>query len=202
MYLFIDTETNGLPNMTNIRYGDYPLYTNINKYDTARVIQLSFMLCDKNLNEIEMHDYIIKRENYEINNYEFHNITNEISDKGYDFNYVINILMKTLEKCQYIIAHNINFDINVIRSEFYRRNNIDYIKEINKYKQICTVKQFKYIVNAKNKYDKIKDPSLKELFHFAFNKELECAHNSKYDVINLHKAVKYFYDNKVIKELK
>ena len=80
MYLFIDTETNGLPNMTNIRYGDYPLYTNINKYDTARVIQLSFMLCDENLNEIEMHDYIIKRENFEITNYEFHNITNEINN--------------------------------------------------------------------------------------------------------------------------
>ena len=45
-------------------------------------------------------------------------------------------------------------------------------------------------MKAKNKYNRIKDPSLKELYKFAFNKELENAHNSKYDVINLHAAIK------------
>ena len=85
MYLFIDTETNGLPDMTNIKYGNYPIFTDINKYNTARIIQLSFMLCDENLKELEMHDYIIKRENFEINNSEFHGITNDISDNGINF---------------------------------------------------------------------------------------------------------------------
>lgn len=202
MYLFIDTETNGLPDMTNMKYGDYPLYTKIKKYDTARVIQISFMLCDENLNELEMHDYVIKRENFEITNYQFHNITNEISDKGCNFNYVIDILMKTLEKCQYIVAHNINFDINVIKSELYRRDISNYIIDIDKLNQICTVKKFKFIVNAKNRYNRLKDPSLKELYYHAFNKELENAHNSKYDVINLHKAVKYFFDKNVVTLLK
>ena len=202
MYLFIDTETNGLPNMKNIRYGDYPLYTNIEKYNTARVIQISFMLCDENLKELEMYDYIIKRENFEINNFEFHGITNDISDNGVNFYEAINIFMKTLEKCKYIVAHNTNFDLNVIKSEFYRRNMIEHIKILTNSQDICTVKKFKYIVKAKNKYNKIKDPSLKELYYYAFNKELENAHNSKYDVINLQKAVKHLFDEKVIKELK
>lgn len=202
MYLFIDTETNGLPNMNNIRYGDYPLYTNIEKYNTARIIQISFMLCDENLKELEMHDYIIKRENFEINNSEFHGITNDISDNGVNFNEAINIFMKTLEKCKYIVAHNTNFDLSVIKSEFYRRNMIDYIKLLNNFQDICTVKKFKYIIKAKNKYNKIKDPSLKELYYYAFNKELENAHNSKYDVINLQKAVKHLFDKKLIKDLK
>ena len=60
MYLVIDTETNGLPDMRNMKYGDYPLYTDLEKYNTARIIQISFMLCDEKFNEIEMHDYIIK----------------------------------------------------------------------------------------------------------------------------------------------
>ena len=202
MYLFIDTETNGLPDMTNIKYGNYPIFTNINKYNTARIIQLSFMLCDENLNELEMHDYVIKRENFEINNFEFHGITNEKSDNGIDFYEAINIFMNTLGKCKYIVAHNTNFDLNVIKSEFCRRNMIDHIKKLSIYQDICTVKKFKYIVKAKNKYNKIKDPSLKELYYYAFNKELENAHNSKYDVINLQKAVKDLFDKKVIKDLK
>lgn len=202
MYLFIDTETNGLPDMTNIKYGNYPIFTNINKYNTARIIQLSFMLCDENLNELEMHDYVIKRENFEINNFEFHGITNEKSDNGIDFYEAINIFMNTLEKCKYIVAHNTNFDLNVIKSEFCRRNMTDHIKILTNYQDICTVKKFKYIVKSKNKYNKIKDPSLKELYYYAFNKELENAHNSKYDVINLQKAVKHLFDKKVIKYLK
>ena len=35
-----------------------------------------------------------------------------------------------------------------------------------------------------------KDPSLKELYRLAFNCDMENAHNSKYDVINLHNAIK------------
>lgn len=202
MYLFIDTETNGLPDMTNIKYGNYPIFTNIDKYNTARIIQLSFMLCDENLKELEMHDYIIKRENFEINNFEFHGITNDISDNGIDFYEAINIFMTTLEKCKYIVAHNTNFDLNVIKSEFYRRNMINHIKILTNTQDICTVKKLKYIVKAKNKYNKIKDPSLRELYYYAFNKELENAHNSKYDVINLQKAVKHLFDKKVIKDLK
>ena len=195
MYLIIDTETNGLPNMHNIKYGDYPLYTNIEKYNTARVIQISFMICDENLNEIEMHDYVIKRQGFDINNYEFHNITNEISDNGFQFDVVMNIFYEKLKLCKYIIAHNINFDINVIKSELFRRQKYDLISLLENYDTICTVKTFKYIVKAKNKYNKIKDPSLKELYYYAFKKDIENAHNSKYDVINLHKATKYLMDN-------
>ena len=94
------------------------------------------------------------------------------------------------------------FKIPLLIGIIFRSNKMDYITEINKYEQICTVKKFKFIVKAKNKYNKIKDPSLKELYHFAFNKDIEHAHNSKYDVINLHKAVKYYFDNDIIKELK
>ena len=53
------------------------------------------------------------------------------------------------------------------------------------------IKGYHYLSKwSKNKFNKIKDPSLKELYYHAFNMEIENAHNSKYDVINLQEAIK------------
>lgn len=195
MYLIIDTETNGLPDCKDIPYGFYPDYKLLDRYNKARIIQISYMLCNENIEEKELHDFVIKRENFTIDNSEFHGITNEISDNGYDYDVAINNFIETLGKCEYIIAHNINFDVNVIKSELYRRNKLDLIEIIDSKKLICTVKKFKYLVKAKNKINKIKNPSLKELYQFCFNNENDNAHNSKYDVINLHKCIYYISKN-------
>tara|TARA_B000000437_G_C11689197_1_gene322078 strand:+ start:165 stop:779 length:615 start_codon:yes stop_codon:yes gene_type:complete len=193
MYLIIDTETNGLPDLSGLKYCQYPNFENIDKYNTARIVQFTYMLCDNLLNEIRLDDYIIYAENFDIPNSStrFHGITNEISkNDGYNFNIVIENFYKQLQKCEYIIAHNIGFDINVIKSELFRRKLFHIIIELDKKTLICSMATFKKIVNAKNKFDKIKDPSLNDLYKFAFNKDIENAHNSKYDVINLHSAIK------------
>jgi hypothetical protein len=52
----------------------------------------------------------------------------------------------------------------------------------------------KSIVKATNKYG-IKYPSLAELYKFACKKDIENAHNSKYDVINLHEICKNLYES-------
>jgi hypothetical protein len=56
----------------------------------------------------------------------------------------------------------------------------------------CTMKHCKKIVNIKNNY---KGLSLAELYNFAFNVNIENAHNSYYDVINLHKIIVYLSSN-------
>ena len=55
------------------------------------------------------------------------------------------------------------------------------------------MKHTKQIVKARNNYG-IKDPSLSELYSFVLKKGIENSHNSKYDVINLHKIFKTMYD--------
>lgn len=195
MALFIDTETNGLPDMKDMRWGKYPDFYDLTKYNTARIVQLSFIVTDKQYNNLDLQDYIIKREGFDINNGEFHSITNEISDRdGVDFNEAFLAFYESLKKTDHIIAHNIEFDISVIKSELHRRNLFHIIEEIDKKKLLCTMRHTKNIIKIINKFGKYKYPSLKELYRFCFNKEIENAHNSKYDVINLYDAIKKLYD--------
>ena len=70
MAIFIDTETNGLPNMKDMIWGKYPQFYDLEKYNTARIVQLSFIVTDRSFNNIDLQDYIIKREGFTINNSE------------------------------------------------------------------------------------------------------------------------------------
>jgi len=56
----------------------------------------------------------------------------------------------------------------------------------------------KNIVKIINKFGKNKNPSLNELYVFCFNENIEKAHNSKYDVLNLHKVIKKMYDDNIL----
>jgi len=201
MALFIDTETIGLPDTKNLnlKWGEYPYYKLLNRYDNARIVQLSYMITDAKFNEKELHDYIIKKENFNIENSQFHGITNEISmEKGIEFNEAFEKFYESLKDVTHIIAHNTEFDINVIKSELFRRNKHYIIEEINKKTILCTMKHCKEIVKIKNQYNRYKNPSLKEIYKFAFNKDLENAHNSKYDVINMHAVIKKMYEDNIL----
>jgi len=196
--LFIDTETNGLPDSTNMNWGEYPKYNKLKCYDNARIVQISFIVTDKNFNFMESQDYTIKREGFTIDNEKFHGITNEISDNGVDFSTAIDKLYEAIKKTTHIITHNIAFDINVILSELYRRKRFDIIAELKKKELLCTMKHCKNIVKIINKFGKNKNPSLNELYVFCFKENIEKAHNSKYDVLNLHKVIKKMYDDNIL----
>ena len=132
---------------------------------------------------------------HSIKNSSFHGITNEISESdGIAFSEVAEFIRLYLPKVSNIVAHNLNFDLSILNSELYRIGMNSIISELNSKKMICTMRNTKNIVKAINKYG-IKDPSLKELYYYVFNKEIENAHNSKYDVINLHLSIKNLYDN-------
>ena len=198
MSLIIDTETSGLPDSKNMRWGEYPNYKDLKKYDDSRIVQLSFILTDKHYNSIDLQDYVIKREGFNITNSEFHGITDEISDDGTEFDVAFESFYQGLKKVTHIIAHNVEFDINVIRSELFRRGKKEIIKELDKKILMCTMKHCKNIVKIVNTYGKYKFPSLKEIYKFCFDRDINNAHNSKYDVINLHAVIKNMNDNNIL----
>ena len=200
MALFLDTETTGLPDTHNLRWGEYPYYKKLDKYSNARIVQFSMLISDNKYKFIDVKDYIIKREEFDITNEKFHGITNEISDNlGISFDVVaVEIFYENLKKVSHIIAHNVAFDVGVIKSELYRRNLQYIIDEIDKKTLLCTMKHMKPILKIINQYGNYKNPSLNEIYKFNFNKDIENAHNSLYDVLNLHKVVEHMYKNKTL----
>lgn len=200
MAMFIDTETSGLPDTHNLRWGVYPDYWKLNKYENARIVQFSMLITDTQFKYDDVKDYIIKREGFEITNGEFHGITNELSDNiGVDFNVVaIEVFYELLKKVTHIIAHNVAFDIGVIKSELHRRKLQYIIDELDKKTLLCTMKHMKPILKIINPYGNYKNPSLNEIYKFNFKTDVENAHNSLYDVKNLHKVVEHMYNNKTL----
>jgi DNA polymerase-3 subunit alpha len=189
-FMIFDTETNGLP-ITRY-YGHFPVYTDLNSYDNARVVQVSYVITDRDYNKLEESDTIIRRDNFEITNHQFHGITEAISEnKGISFISFATAFGHALDLVDTIIAHNINFDFNVLCAEFYRYNLPELIQKMESKLQICTMKRYKYIIGAKfkNSHD-VKDPNLNELYRFATGKAMENHHNSMYDTLNLWSAVK------------
>jgi len=200
MAMFIDTETSGLPDTHNLRWGVYPYYKNLDKYANARIVQFSMLITDNQFNYKDVKDFIIKREGFEIANEKFHGITNNISDTiGVDFNTVaIEVFYELLKKTTHIIAHNVAFDVGVIKSELHRRGLQYIIKELNKKTLLCTMKHMKPILKIINQYGNYKNPSLNEIYKYNFHKDVENAHNSLYDVYNLHQVVEHMYKNKTL----
>ena len=192
MALFFDVETTGLPLCES--YGSYPKYTDVDKYQKSRIVQFSYGMCqlspESNLGPIGLiNNFIVKPGGFQINNSNMHKITNEIAEnKGYTFEKVANKFYEDLKNVKVIVAHNIEFDINVLKSELFRNNLNDIIYEIEKKIMFCTMNNTKSIVNIWNKYG-LKDPSLAELYKCATGKILSNAHNSEYDVLNMYASI-------------
>lgn len=186
MKLILDVETTGFPEKMGRKY--FPC-EQIEKYNSSRIVQITFMLCDDALQCISLYDYIIQSDGFDIPNEEFHGITlNKSLSEGIPFSIMALQLHKILLCVDEIIAHNADFDINIIKSELYRYKLNDILDELVKKNIYCSMKNTAKLVNIKNKYG-IKYPTLKELYEFVLCEEMTNAHDSKYDVLNLQKAL-------------
>ena len=194
MSLRIDFETTGLVDIAGLPYGQFPPYENMEKYKNARAVQFTMMLCNEKFEEIQLTDCIVKVD-FPIPNAHFHGITDEISArKGIPFATIAELLSANLKRVNHVIAHNAAFDLAILKSELYRHGFTSILEELKKKEVLCTMKHTAPIVNIRRGRH-IKDPRLGELYRFVFNEEMKDAHNSEFDVRNLHKAIKALYDS-------
>ena len=183
MYIIFDVETTGL--IEKDGSNNYYKYTNLVKYENARMIQISYEILNKDLNVIKTANYYIN-EVEDIPNTNIHGITlDKLKLEGISFKDFVSYFIEDIKNIQLIIAHNLTFDLLILLSELYRHNYLDLIQNIKKLKYKCSMKLTTDIIKLPSKYGKYKYPKLIELYNYTFSKDLKIldnAHNSIYDV--------------------
>lgn len=172
-YILFDTETTGLPK-------DYMAPAS-NNDNWPRLVQLSWIMVDSELNIISENDYIIKPDGFDIplTSSRVHGITNEIAlQKGHPLNVVLQKFISDLKSSSKCIGHNIEFDKKVVASELLRNGMSDIISEMP---SECTMKAATNLCKIRTRYGD-KYPKLEELYMFLFNSKFADAHNAMSDI--------------------
>lgn len=173
MYLFFDTETNGKALSFNAPVTDTDNW--------PRVTQLGWQLYDKDGALINEKSLLIKPDGWTIPKTQFfidNNMSTERCEEfGIPLSEAVAFLIEDMDKSEFLIAHNMAFDINVIGAEFIRLG----VKSSKKLTKFCTMKESTNICKLPGSRG-YKWPTLTELHKFLFNEGFEGAHDALDDV--------------------
>ena len=182
--LVFDTETTGLPKKRNAS----PEETYLFPY----IVQLSWMVFDIGTNKVTaLKDKIVRLpKNITIPQRasEIHGITQEkMLGEGEPIDLVLDNFMRDVSSCTYLVAHNIEFDKNMIEVECFRNKFRKHLSEYRKM-EYCTMKNSIKLCNIpkKNPYTKkmeLKWSRLIELHKTLFNSKPNNLHNALIDIL-------------------
>lgn len=179
-FIVLDTETNGLPYSFDERYTEIDNWPNI--------IQLAYYLCDKYGNIKAQKQFYISPENYDIDKKTLKLLNLDYSTLK-DYSIPVELVLRQFEQdisnVKFIVGHNIQYDINVLKAEFLR----SYDRELNldTKKTFCTMMSSVNIPLVNNKLNG-KYPKLKELYEILLKKEPLGLHNAMNDVEYTYKC--------------
>lgn len=177
-FVFFDTETTGLPKQWGAKF------TDINNW--PRIIQLAFIVADENGDELFRYKELIKPEGWTMPTDKFwvdNGFTHEENvEKGVEIYSALRMFQGALKKCDYKIAHNVNFDKPIVMAEMIRAG-ITY--QLMQYKKsICTMRSTTNLVGIKKSHASgNKWPKLIELHQHLFGCEFDDAHDALADVV-------------------
>lgn len=189
-YMFLDTETTGIPEQKSFNKYYEPHY--INFYDMSRMIELGYLITDDVGNKIKEKSFIIKPEGFVIKNSNIHGITMEKAlAEGIHIREALEIFYEDLQTVDKIIAHNMNFDKHILLSECYReyRADVPLTRKIKKIAKQCTM------IMGQQKLNTDRGPKLVALHKAIFNKEQTQEHRALSDVYLCYEC--YFNMNKL-----
>jgi len=174
--LFIDLETTGLPKTKG--FNSYYDYTDLEKYDSSRIIEIGLILTDKEGVVIEEYSSMVKPDNFTGLKPIITQITgitdDDINSQGKSTYEVLAETRKYFEiyEADIIISYNIGFDLNILLSELHRINQswskqtIIHINSINKE---CAMELSKTVLNL-NRHPKLCNV-YKQLFNVESNQD-------------------------------
>ena len=185
--MFFDVETTGLPpRCSNPR--------NFELFSQCRVVSIAWTLRDAET--IYSQKYFVVDpdiEDEEIGASFIHGITRGVVDRyGKTTSHVMDSFMDDLSLSDLLVAHNMDFDKNVVLAELYKLGRNDDAKLLSSFESLCTMKTTTEVVGIRNKNKSgYKWPKLSELHEFLFDTGFENAHHAMCDVDAL---VKCFYE--------
>ena len=173
-YLFFDTETTGVPK------DDSAPASNTKKW--PRLVQLAWILTDKEGNTLSSSCNIIKPEGFTIPDdaAKIHGInTYKAMREGKLLRSVISDFLKAAEKARWLVGHNVAFDQKVVGAELFRLGITDTISTV---KAVCTMAVSKDFCEIPGGYYGFKPPKLQELHQKLFGTTFDNAHDAMADV--------------------
>ncbi|NRB50617.1 MAG: 3'-5' exonuclease [Saprospiraceae bacterium] len=173
MYLFFDVETIGFPKKWNRPHTD--------TFNWPRMVSIAWILYDKDRKEVEKASHIVKPEGFEIpyESERIHKITTEKArEEGVDLKPVLKAFAEVIDKAEYIVAHNLNFDENVVGAELYRKSIEHRLLSAERY---CTMREGTYFCRLPGRDGRFKWPTLQELHFKLFGEKFKNGHDPLVD---------------------
>ena len=174
MYIIFDTETTGLPQNYNAPISDTDNW--------PRMVQLAWQLHDAKGGLMSRGNEIVRPEGYDIpfSSTKIHGITTERAQRdGKPLHEVLGRFLEDARKANFNVGHNIEFDVNVVGCELFRKEMDTALTEM---KQLDTMKLSTDFVAIPGRGGRFKFPQLTELHTKLFGKPFEAAHDAAYDV--------------------
>lgn len=194
MLLFIDTETTGLPL-------DFKISPRESLSNWPYIIQIAWIIADNDFNIIESRNFLRYPNEFTIplDSIKIHGINNEYAkEHGISIYNIVGQFIMDLDGVNWIITHNADFDMNVLRAEFIRLN-LDF--NIEKFNIFCSMKS-EDIINfceIKHQYREVfKWPKLNELYLKLFNSNIDDAHDASSDVMATYLSIKKLVELNII----
>jgi DNA polymerase III epsilon subunit-like protein len=173
--IVFDCETNGKPKNWRL-----PMHYVSN---WPRVTQLAWQRIDIYTGEvINQHVSLIKPDGWEVPKEQFfidHNMSTERCEaEGKPIAEVLDLLISDMNEARILVAHNLNFDNNVVGAEMIRLK----VRAKQQLKKVCTMMETTDFCGLPGQYGRPKWPQLKELHEILFNCGFDGAHDAMADV--------------------
>jgi DNA polymerase-3 subunit alpha len=148
------------------------------------MVQIAWQLHDELGKLVEQANYIIKPEGFTIpfNATKVHGITTDHALKhGLPLETVLEKFEQACSQSQFLVGHNIDFDLNIAGAEFFRIYEEDRLKSFKKL-DTCTETTASMCQLPGGRGGKFKLPNLAELHRYLFHEGFDEAHNASADV--------------------
>lgn len=176
MNFVFDLETSGLPSKRDNRTAPY---NDLDAYSTARIVSFSWLLTQGD--RIMEQSYFVVKGEFDIDPaaQEIHGISREqMQDEGVPLKDIFRELGESLTHVHSMIAYNIEFDINVLKSELYRYGDTELTSTIDSKHHVCCMKKARDYLNQE------KTPKLSEIHERLFGYPPRRLHNALSDAIS------------------